>query len=415
MISRYDPSAVLGVQSILAFSQTISPMFWAIIMGIGIFSVKFVGTDDIDRLRKTFGLQIIVALIYGVIGFTIEAIFSTQIISVFVDKATYPDSFAHAKDFAQYYKWNFLFYPINLVFIYQYRYENQPRLAFLTSTALVLTNLFLNWLLIFNIGENGMGAGGAALATVLSNIIFIFVNIVIANIKKMDFIGNFKEEFEIPVDLIKNIAVFTLPIFISESLFSLGRYAYSYGFSIASSNYFVIDRIAFQMMEIPNAFIMAGATAVSVVIGYELSSGKPKQEIIKAGRVLFRVMAVISFIALIVSFTILPKITSVYGMPSDAHQDTLLFFIKVNGIFLFFKGFTYTALFMIRTGGDTRYGVYVDVITTWFIGIPLIFISASTFGVSGNTLKVIQLFDIIVHTILIINRYRKYYWLSIVL
>ncbi len=409
MISRYDPDAVLGVKSILAFSQTISPMFWAIITGIGIFSVKFVGTDDHIKLKNTFGLQIIVAIFYGVIGFTLETIFSTEIISVFIDKSENPESFYYAKDFAKFYRWNFLFYPINLVFTYQYRYKKKSRLAFVISTSLILTNLFLNWIFIFKLD---MGVSGASLGTLVSNIIFIIVNIVIAKTCKMDFIGNFKNSIIISRELLKEIAIITLPIFISESLFSAGRYMYSYGFSLASTNSFVTDRVAYQMMAIPNAFIMAGATAVSVIISYEISNRKSREEIVKVSKMLFRVMGLISFVALLVSIIILPRLTNIYGIPEDTYHEKLIFFIRVNGVFLLFKGFAYTALFIIRTGGDVKYGVYVDIITTWFIGIPFIFLGATMFGVSGQALKVIQLFDIIVHAILIVRRYKKYHWLK---
>ncbi len=415
MMSRYDPSSVLGVQSILVFSQTIKPIFWAIITGIGIFSVKFIGNDDVGRLRNTFILQIIAALIYGIFAFTVETLCSSQIIGIFIDKAENPQAYQYAKDFARFYRWNLLVYPINLVFIYQYRYENQPKLAFMTSTSLLLINLLLNWVFIFNVGPNGMGATGAGLAALLSNVIFIFVNIAIANIIKMDFVGDFKNGFKIPKDLLKSIAIITLPILISEFLFSAGKYTYSYAFSVADADYFALDRIAYQMLAIPDAFIMAGVTAVSVVIGYELSSGKPKKEIANAGKILFRVMALISLIALLISFIVLPRLTNVYGIPSDYHNDALLFFIHVNGVFILFKGFAYTALFIIRTGGDVRYGVYVDVLTTWLIGIPLLFIGAYLFGLSGEVLKVIQLIDIIAHTFFIIKRYKKYYWLNIVL
>ncbi len=409
MISRYDTDAVLGVKSILAFSQTISPMFWAIITGIGIFSVKFVGTDEHIKLKNTFGLQIIVALIYGAIGFTLETVLSTEIISVFVDKTEHPESFYYAKDFAKFYRWNFFFYPVNLVFTYQYRYKKETRLAFGISTSLILTNLFLNWVFVFRLG---MGVSGASLGTLISNIIFIIVNIIIAKTKKMNFIGNFKDSIIISPELLKNIALITLPILISESLFSVGRYVYSYGFSLASVNSFVTDRVAYQMMAIPNAFIMAGATAVSVIISYEISSHRTKDEVVKISKMLFRIMGVISAVALLVSLIILPRVTNIYGIPEEAYHEKLIFFIRVNGVFLFFKGFAYTALFIIRTGEDVKYAVYVDIITTWLVGIPLIFIGATVLGVSGQALKVIQLFDIIVHAILIIRRYRKYYWLK---
>ncbi len=409
MISRYDTDAVLGVKSILTFSQTISPMFWAVITGIGIYSVNYIGTKDLPMLRKTFALQIMVAVAYGIIGFTIETVFSSQIIGVFVDKSVDPEAYYHAKDFAQFYRFNFLVYPINLIFTFQYKHENKTRLAFLTSTALIITNLFLNWLFIFQLE---IGVGGASLATLLSNIIFIFVNIAIANINHMYFVEDFTESIKIPFDLLRKIFRFTLPIIVSESLFSIGRYVYSYGFSIVSTQSFITDRVAFQMMAIPDAFIMAGATAVSIVIGYELKHKKPRGEVIKVAKVLVRVMSLISFAALLVSFVVLPRITNIYGIPSPTYHSKLVFYIQINGVYLLFKGFAYTSLFIIRTGGDRRYGVYVDAITTWFVGIPLIFMGEIVFGLSGQEVKVLQLLDILVHSFFLVRRYKKGVWLE---
>ncbi len=407
MISRYDNAAVAGVQSISAFSQAIGPMFWAVVVGIGVFSAQYAGAKDYVGLRKTFGLQIISALIFGIIGFLIMSFFSNNIVEIFLSESANEVSFNYGIDYAKYFRLNYIVYPINLVFTYQYRYAKRTRLALYVSTGLVLSNTILNYFLI-----PVLGAGGASLATFLSNTIFIIVNVSISRVLKMNFIENMSEVFSFDKKLIKKVSMVALPIIISEAFFGIGRYAYSFAYAHASIRAFTVDKVAFQLMQLPNAFVMASSNTISVIIGNYLGAGKNQDEMKKIGNSMFKFMAVISLAVLVISFVILPSVASLYGFESDLVYKQAVFYIRINGIYLAFRSFSSATLFLIRAGGDVKFGLYTDILTTWVIGIPIVLLGAFYFGVSENALKVLQLSDIISKTIFMLYRYKKYYWLK---
>ncbi len=407
MISRYDNAAVTGVQSLSAFGQAIGPMFWAVVAGIGVFSAQYAGAKDYVGLRKTFGLQIVSALIFGFIGFLTISFFASNIIEIFLSESENPVSFNYALDYAKYFRLNYLVYPINLVFTYQYRYAKRAKIALYVSTGLVVSNTILNYLLI-----PILGAGGASLATFLSNAIFVVVNIAISIALKMNFIENISEVFSFDLKLIKKVLKVALPIVISEIFFGIGRYVYSYAYAHASIQAFTVDKVAFQLMMIPNAFVMASSNTIAVVIGNYLGSGKTNSEMRKIGNSMFKFMSVISISVFVISFVILPYVAMLYGFESNSVYNQAVFYIKVNGIYLAFRSFSSSTLFLIRAGGDVKFGLYTDILTTWLIGIPIVLLGALYFGVSENTLKVLQLSDIISKTGLMLYRYRKYYWLK---
>ncbi len=407
MISRYDNAAVAGVQSISAFSQAIGPMFWAVVVGIGVFSAQYAGAKDYEGLRKTFGLQIVSAIVFGFIGFLIMSFFASNIVELFISESSNQDSFNYALDYAKYFRLNYLVYPINLVFTYQYRYAKRTRLALYVSTGLVLSNTILNYFLI-----PVLGAGGASLATFLSNLIFILVNVVVSRTLKMNFIEKLTDVFNFDKVLIKKVVKVALPIIISEAFFGIGRYAYSFAYAHASIQAFTVDKVAFQLMQLPNAFVMASANTISVIIGNYLGAGKSEDEMKKAGNSMFKFMALISVSVFVVSFVILPYVAKLYGIVSgDAYNQTV-FYIRINGVYLAFRAFSSAILFLIRAGGDVKFGLYTDILTTWFIGIPIVLLGAFYFDVSENMLKVLQLSDIISKTAFMLYRYKKYYWLK---
>ncbi len=407
MVSRYDNAAVAGVQSISAFSQAIGPMFWAIVVGIGVFSAQYAGAKDYVGLRKTFGLQITSAIIFGIIGFLIIAFFASNIVEIFLDESTNQTSFNYALDYAKYFKFNYLVYPVNLVFTYQYRYAKRTRLALYVSTGLVLSNTVLNFFLIPT-----LGAGGASLATFLSNAVFIVVNISVSRALKMNFIENISDVFSFDKKLIKKVSMVALPIIISEAFFGIGRYAYSFAYAHASIKAFTVDKVAFQLMQLPNAFVMASSNTIAVIIGNYLGAGKTQDEMKKIGNSMFKFMALISVAVSLISFIILPSVAALYDFDSELVYKQAVFYIRINGIYLAFRSFSSATLFLIRAGGDVKFGLYTDILTTWVIGIPIVLLGAFYFGVSENTLKVLQLSDIISKTVFMLYRYRKYYWLK---
>ncbi len=407
MISRYDNAAVAGVQSLSAFSQAIGPMFWAVVVGIGVFSAQYAGAKDYVGLRKTFGLQIISAILFGFIGFIIISFFAGNIVEIFISESSNQASYNYALDYAKYFRLNYLVYPINLVFTYQYRYAKRTKLALYVSTGLVLSNTILNYFLI-----PVLGAGGASLATFLSNAIFIVVNVSISRALKMNFIENLSDVFSFDKKLIKKVSMVALPIIISEAFFGIGRYVYSFAYAHASIQAFTVDKIAFQLMQLPNAFVMASSNTISVIIGNYLGAGKDKEEMKQIGNTMFKFMGVISVSVMVISFLILPMVASLYGFDSDLVYNQAVYYIRINGIYLAFRSFSSAILFLIRAGGDVKFGLYTDILTTWVIGIPIVLLGAFYFDVSENTLKVLQLSDIISKTAFMLYRYKKYYWLK---
>ncbi len=407
MVSRYDNSAVAGIQSLSAFSQAIGPMFWAVVVGIGVFSAQYAGAKDYVGLRKTFGLQMVSAIAFGFIGFMIINFLGSNIIEIFIDSSANESSYNYAMDYAKWFRFNYLVYPINLVFTYQYRYAKRTRLALYVSTGLVLSNTILNYFLI-----PVHGAGGAALATFLSNAIFIVVNITVSRMLKMNFIENLSDVLDFDKDLIKKVIKVAVPIIISEAFFGIGRYVYSFAYAHASIQAFTVDKIAFQLMQVPNAFVMAAANTITVIIGNSLGSGKTKDEMKKVGNSMFKFMSVVSISVFSISFVVLPIIANLYGFDSEDIYNQAVFYIRVNGIYLAFRAFSSSILFLIRAGGDVKFGLYTDLLTTWFIGIPIVLLGAFYFDVSENMLKVLQLTDILSKTLFMLYRYRKYYWLK---
>ncbi len=67
---------------------------------------------------------------------------------------------------------------------------------------------------------------------------------------------------------------------------------------------------------------------------------------------------------------------------------------------------------ILRAGGDTKFCMIVDIISIWFIGVPLSFISVLLFKLPIHYVLAIVFSEELIKAIVVIKRYRSKKWLN---
>ena len=290
------------------------------------------------------------------------------------------------------------------------RCKEHATIPFLASFGAVVVNTGLNYLLIFGkFGFSCMGIKGAAIATLISqlfNLIFIVVGFVLCIRKDGDkpvLSLHFKKI------TIRDYLIMIMPILISEFLWSLGQNVESavYGHLGTSS-------LAAYTLTGPIQGLMVGAlsglsAAAGVIVGKRLGRKEYDEAYTESKMIMYAGLfgAVTVSALLILLAEVYTGLYRVDDSVKDLGKTLLIVFalyapVKVENMIL--------GGGIIRSGGNTKIIMIIDIVGTWCIGIPLCLLAAYVFnwGIVGvyTLLTTEELFRLAVS--LIVFKKRKW-------
>ena len=290
------------------------------------------------------------------------------------------------------------------------RCKEHATIPFLASFGAVVINTGLNYLLIFGkFGFSCMGIKGAAIATLISqlfNLIFIVIGFVLCIRKAGDkpvLSLHFKKI------TIRDYLIMIMPILISEFLWSLGQNVESavYG-HLGTSN------LAAYTLTGPIQGLIVGAlsglsAAAGVMVGKRLGRKEYDEAYTESKKIMYAgLFGAVTVSALLILLA--GAYTGLYRVDDsvkDLGKTLLIVFalyapVKVENMIL--------GGGIIRSGGNTKIIMIIDIVGTWCIGIPLCLLAAYVFkwGIVGvyTLLTTEELFRLAVS--LIVFKRRKW-------
>lgn len=370
MIGQLGEASISSVGLCGNFTLIFTVIIGAVSTVAGILMAQFIGSDDKREAWCSFWVSTLTSIIISSLFFLSSFLFTKNILSLYTrDFEVIDVGQVYFKIIA------FTYIPIaiaNIVSSYL-RCNEHATIPFISSFISVLINTSLNYIFIFNYD---MGIKGAALATLISqlvNLLFIIIGFVyIARKDKPVLCLKFNKLS------LNDYLIMIFPILISEFLWSLGQNVESaiYGHLSTSS-------LAAYTLTCPIQGLFVGAlsglsAAAAIMIGKQLGKKdydgayNDSKKIMYLGLVL---SICISFILMIFegNYTNLYKVDDYV---KDIGKTILIVFalyapVKVENMIL--------GGGIIRSGGNTKLIMIIDIIGTWCVGIPLCLIATYIF------------------------------------
>lgn len=346
-----------------------------IIGGAGLFIAQFFGKNDKVNIRKITALGALSAITLGII-FAIMAIFSPKFIIHFFSLDESVIEIA-----VNYFLIIGFCYPIiaiSNVFSMGSRSIRNPKLGMICSSISLGLNIILNYIFIFGkFGMPALGASGAALATVISRIVELILLVSYVYFIKSDYElrFTFKDIKLINKDLFKAFISKTIPVFFNDTLWAFGTVLYAVAYSKAGTSAIAASQIASST---GNFFIITSvciAIGSSIMIGNELGADHIEKAVSysKKFAILVSLAGLIFGGLLILS---IPAILKVFSVSPGLAPDIKKIFI-VMGVLMALKTFnTFIIIGVLRSGGDTKYALTLEMGCMWFVSLPLTFLAA---------------------------------------
>lgn len=252
-------------------------------------------------------------------------------------------------------------------------YAKAPMLAGIVS---VFVNTFLNYVLIFgNFGAPKLGVNGTAIATTVARFVEFFLLICFF------FKVQSKAEYKIstPTKLSRNFLKQTLiiasPIILNEFLWGFGDTMYAVVYGHMGTEEMAAMTLTAPIQSLSVGLFTGISTAAAILVGNCLGREENGTACTLSRK--FLQGGIVGSLAMGVLLCIFSNTyADLFRVPSSTKQITVmilyvfsaLLFVKVTNMIL--------AGGILRSGGVTKYTLYLDVLGTWCIGIPLGFLSA---------------------------------------
>lgn len=386
MISSLGEASVASIgvanQYFFLFNMTLSGLTG----GAGLFISQFFGKNDANNIKKVTGLNVLLGIILGLLFFIPAFIFPKFIIHFF----SYDPEVV--KLCIQYFSIIAFCYPliaVSTVFSMGSRSVRNPKLGMICSAVALISNIILNYGLIFgNLGLPALGVRGAAIATVIARFIEFSLLIGYVYIVKKDYVLKFNISNLKSIDkqFINTFFEKSTPILLNDSGWAIGTVLYSVAYAKAGTSAIAASQIATST---GNFFIMTAvcvAIGASIMLGNELGADNKEVAIDyakKFSKIVFVVGTLFGLI-LILNIPVLLKMFSV----SDSLAPDIIKIFAIMGLLMGLKSFnTLLIIGILRSGGDTKYSLFLELGCMWLVSLPLTFI----FAIKGAPIYILVL------------------------
>ena len=396
-------SAVGNAGQLLILNDGIS---WGIVSGVAMFAAQFYGGKQEKNLKKTFGLGIIMGLSVSSFWVLISWLFGSQILYFYL-----PDQevLVHSVNYLNIAILSTLPFAINNSFTALFRSMHKTKITLYISIVGAISNVSLNYIFIFVMD---MGVAGAALGTLLSQILVSLIYVIYSVKTKQMFMGSFSEIFKLDNKFVKPIVKKMTPLIINETFFGFGVTLFVKAFGVLGTAGMDAYYIANQIF---NLFIFAVhgyGGAISILIGTRLGQGRLELAEKESNYQLF--LGACLSVAMIVAMVLLAEpLLALFAITDPIIYNLALGCLYVLGIKVLLRMFNYIMFSTLRAGGDSKILNFLDSGLMYLVGIPLAFISVYWFKIESIVfvLLICQI-EQLVRLLFTYKRYKSRKWVQ---
>lgn len=372
-----DPMTGVSIANQLVFVFNI--LIFGAISGAGIFTAQFHGSGDHEGVKHTMRFKILICTFFSVVGIVVFGLFKSQLISLYIsDSASVGDPVAtlgYGISYINVIMIGLLPFAITQSYAGTLRETGETVVPMIAGIVAVAVNLSLNWVLIFGrFGAPALGAVGAAVATVISRYVEMFIVVIWthSHIEKNPFAKGLYKSAYIPAKVVRAIVRKGTPLLLNEALWSFGIAAVSQCYSIRGLEVVSAMNICMTVAQLFNVVYLSLGSSISIIVGQALGAGKT-DEAVELDTKMIVVSVISCLITGIAMAAVAPIFPNFYNTEPEIRALATKLIIAV-AIGMPIQSFLNACYFTLRSGGRTFITFIFDSGAIWTINYSLVFV-----------------------------------------
>lgn len=409
MLGRLSQEALSGAATVNQIFFMVDQFALSIGNTLVAIAAQYWGQKKLQPIRTLTGIALKLGLIVSAVIIAICAFFPDQVLRIFTNS---PEIIAEGKQYLFIIMWTFALFIVSNILMAALRAVGTVKIAFFTSVVSLCINAFGNYVLIYGkMGFPQLGIRGAAISTLIARIAeLLIVVIYIAKVdKKLDLFH--RDLFKFNRDLKRDYTKVYIPIMISQVLWGVSVPMQTAILGHLSADAIAANSVATTFYQYLKVVVLAMSATSAVLIGNAIGRGNMR-EIKQEARTISVIDVAVGICLGLLLIALRKPLLSLYNLDATA-TDLALTLIVLMGFIMMTMSYQMPVSFgLIQGGGDAKFTMKMNMISTWCIVMPLSFMAAFWWKLPVPLVVLVIQSDQIFKCLPTFIHFRKYTWMK---
>ena len=409
MLGKVGETALSGSSLAGQIQFIMMLLFFGITSGATVLTAQYWGKKDTRTIEKILGMGLSVSIVVAAV-FTIAALLIPETLM-----RIYSSDVEVITEGARYLRivgLSYLCIAVTQVYLNIMRSIERVLIATFVYFMSLVVNVVVNALLIFGLcGFPKLGIVGAAIGTLCARITETVIVLVYARTRNRDVRIRLYDMFHIDRVLLRDYMVYAMPVVLNELMWGLGSSANTAVIGHMGSAAVAANSVAQVARQLATVVVFGISNATAIYLGKTIG----ERQILHARAYAKRFVGLSLLLGTIGGGIILlaaPVAGANLELTEQAKQYMNFMFFVMSYFTIAQSVNTTMVVGVFRSGGDTRFGLIMDVSTMWGCSILIGAVAAFVLHASVQVVYVILMSDELIKIPICVYRYRTYKWLN---
>lgn len=382
-------------------------IFFGLSSGAAVLCAQYWGKGDTRTIEKVMSIALRIAACVALVFFTAAMLIPITLMRIFTPDA---EVIAYGVQYLRYAAPGYLIIAFTNTYLNIMRSVEKVIISTIVYFISLVVNVILNAVLIFGLlGVPAMGIAGAALATTLARAVELLIVVgyavhnPILRLHKKDFFTSHGQ-------LLKDFLRYAMPTTLNEMLWGLAISANAVIIGHLGAQAVAANSVAQVVRQLATVVSFGVANAAAILVGKAIGAGDEPL----ARRNASRMLRLSFFTGLVGGGLILlirPFVANTMNLSPEA-DGYLRYLLLLMSVYVVFQALTGCLVVgILRGGGDTRFGLFLDAGTMWGFSIVWAALAAFVFHAPIEVVFAIILCDEAIKVPIGLLRYKSGRWL----
>ena len=367
MLGRVSQTALSAASLAGQVMFLLSMLYFGLASAITILSSQYWGKQDRDTVSGIFGIGLLISMFVSLFAAFMAFFFPQNVMAVWTNV---PELQQEGAVYLRYAALSYCFLGITQPYLAAMKSCERVKLSMRVSMIALGANVVLNAVLIFGLfGLPAMGIKGAALATTLSRGIELAV-CGYDSVHQECFRTDPAHVFHIPAALAKDFANYSAPALVNDMVWALAYNMNSVIMGHLGSDIVAANSVVTVARDVITTVGFGIASASSILLGREIGANNLALAEEDAKNI-FRTALQAALVQGVILFAFIPVIPGLVILSETAagYLRSMLMISCIYQIGQIMNTLLIASFF--RCGGDSRYGLFLDLFSMWGVSVPL--------------------------------------------
>lgn len=399
---------VLSASSLAGQVQFVMTMFFfGLTSGASVLTAQYWGKGDTDTIEKVIGIAMRFSICIGLLFMLAALCVPELLMRIFTSEdAVISEGVIYLRIVAP----SYLIISITMIYLNIMRSVERVIISTVVYSVSLVSNICINAVLIFGLfGFPALGIAGAAIGTTVSRVIELCIVLVYSHKNPVVKIRP-RLLFVHDKLLFRDFLRYSIPVTLNELMWGAGFSMNSVIIGHLGSTVVAPNSVAQVTRQLATVVAFGIANAAAIMIGKAIGENDNRRAE-EYGRRFISLTMIAGIAGAVVILLIRPIIMATMNL-SDQAQEYLAFMLIVMSYYVVAQAYNTTMVVGIfRAGGDTKFGLALDVASMWGCSILIGFLCAFVWKLPVIVVYLVLMSDEVIKIPFTTWRYRTKCWL----